>query len=79
MEEAEFHRSLTAGGNSHTQQILFCGGPALTDSSRVPWMAACVLRQSFGRRIFWPRKIRLASLMTSRSASKIALYLLAAP
>ncbi|MCW5734902.1 MAG: manganese catalase family protein [Enhydrobacter sp.] len=42
MEEAEFYRSLTAGGNSHTQAILFGGGPALTNSSGVPWTAAYV-------------------------------------
>jgi len=42
MEEAEFYRSLTAGGNSHTQTILFGGGPALTNSSGVPWTAAYI-------------------------------------
>ncbi|WP_428663829.1 manganese catalase family protein [Reyranella sp.] len=42
MEEAEFYRSLTAGGDSHTQAILFGGGPALTNSSGVPWTAAYV-------------------------------------
>jgi Mn-containing catalase len=42
MEEAELYRSLTAGGNSHTQAILFGGGPALTNSSGVPWTAAYV-------------------------------------
>jgi len=42
MEEAEFFRSLTAGGDSHTQSILFGGGPALTNSSGVPWTAAYV-------------------------------------
>lgn len=34
--------SLTAGGNSHTQSILYGGGPALTNSSGVPWTAAYV-------------------------------------
>src|SRR5690348_11775494 len=30
--EAELYRSLTAGGDSHTQSILFGGGPSLTNS-----------------------------------------------
>jgi len=42
MEEAELYRSLTAGGNSHTQSILYGGGPALTNSSGVPWSGAYV-------------------------------------
>jgi Mn-containing catalase len=42
MEEAELYRSLTAGGDSHTQGILFGGGPSLTNSSGVPWTAAYV-------------------------------------
>src|SRR3954471_534814 len=42
MEEAELYRSLTAGGDSHTQSILFGGGPSLTNSSGVPWTAAYV-------------------------------------
>jgi len=42
LEEAELYRSLTAGGNSHTQAILYGGGPALTNSSGVPWTAAYV-------------------------------------
>ncbi|HKV15911.1 MAG TPA: manganese catalase family protein [Reyranella sp.] len=42
MEEAELYRSLTAGGNSHTQSVLFGGGPSLTNSSGVPWTAAYV-------------------------------------
>jgi Mn-containing catalase len=42
LEEAELYRSLTAGGNSHTQSILYGGGPALTNSSGVPWTAAYV-------------------------------------
>lgn len=42
MEEAEMYRSLTAGGDSHTQSILYGGGPALTNSSGVPWTAAYV-------------------------------------
>jgi Mn-containing catalase len=42
LEEADLYRSLTAGGNSHTQGILYGGGPALTNSSGVPWTAAYV-------------------------------------
>jgi len=42
MTEAELYLSLTAGGNSHTQAILYGGGPALTNSSGVPWTAAYV-------------------------------------
>src|SRR5690349_21912012 len=37
MKEAELYRSLTAGGDSHTQAILYGGGPSLTNSSGVPW------------------------------------------
>jgi len=42
MEEADLYMSLNAGGNSHTQSILYGGGPALTNSSGVPWTAAYV-------------------------------------
>jgi Mn-containing catalase len=42
MEEAELYLSLTKGGNSHTQSILYGGGPALTNSSGVPWTFAYV-------------------------------------
>jgi Mn-containing catalase len=42
MKEADLYRSLTAGGDSHTQSILYGGGPALTNSSGVPWTAAYV-------------------------------------
>ena len=42
MEEADLYRSLTAGGNSHTQSILYGGGPSLTNSSGVPWTAAYI-------------------------------------
>lgn len=42
MSEAELYRSLTAGGDSHTQSILYGGGPALTNSSGVPWTAAYI-------------------------------------
>jgi Mn-containing catalase len=42
MKEAELYMSLTRGGNSHTQSILYGGGPALTNSSGVPWTAAYI-------------------------------------
>jgi len=42
LEEAELYKSLTAGGNSHTQSILYGGGPSLTNSSGVPWTAAYI-------------------------------------
>jgi len=42
MTEAELYRSITAGGDSHTQSILYGGAPALTNSSGVPWTAAYV-------------------------------------
>lgn len=42
MSEAELYLSLTKGGDSHTQAILYGGGPALTNSSGVPWTAAYV-------------------------------------
>src|SRR6195952_3260685 len=42
MEEADLYMSLTAGGDSHTQSILYGGGPSLTNSSGVPWTAAYV-------------------------------------
>ncbi len=42
MEEADLYLSLNAGGNSHTQSILYGGGPALTNSSGVPWTAAYI-------------------------------------
>jgi Mn-containing catalase len=42
MEEADLYMSITAGGNSHTQSILYGGGPALTNSSGVPWTAAYI-------------------------------------
>ncbi|WP_457797800.1 manganese catalase family protein [Methylocystis sp. S23] len=40
--EADLYRSLTQGGDSHTQAILYGGGPALTNSSGVPWSAAYI-------------------------------------
>lgn len=42
MEEAELYISLTQGGDSHTQAILYGGGPALTNSSGVPFSGAYV-------------------------------------
>lgn len=42
MEEADLYMAINAGGNSHTQSILYGGGPALTNSSGVPWTAAYV-------------------------------------
>lgn len=40
--EADLYRSLTQGGDSHTQALLYGGGPALTNSSGVPWTAAYI-------------------------------------
>lgn len=42
LAEADLYMELTAGGNSHTQALLYGGGPALTNSSGVPWTAAYV-------------------------------------
>ncbi len=42
MEEAEMYLALNQGGNSHTQAILYGGGPALTNSSGLPWTAAYI-------------------------------------
>jgi Mn-containing catalase len=42
MSEAELYMALNAGGNSHTQSILYGGGPSLTNSSGVPWTAAYI-------------------------------------
>ena len=42
-EEADMYRSLTGAGNdSHLTQILYGGGPALTNSGGVPWTAAYI-------------------------------------
>jgi Mn-containing catalase len=42
-EEAELYRSLTGAGNdSHLTQLLYGGGPPLTNSAGVPWTAAYV-------------------------------------
>lgn len=42
MEEAELYLAINAGGDSHTQSLLYGGGPALTNSSGVPWTAAYI-------------------------------------
>ena len=42
MSEADLYMSLTAGGNSHTQSLLYGGGPSLTNSSGVPWTSAYI-------------------------------------
>jgi Mn-containing catalase len=42
MAEADLYRSLNAGGDSHTQALLYGGGPSLTNSSGVPWTAAYI-------------------------------------
>jgi Mn-containing catalase len=42
-EEAELYRSLTGTGNdSHLTQLLYGGGPPLTNSGGVPWTAAYI-------------------------------------
>jgi len=43
MEQAELYRAISGGGNdSHCTQLLYGGGPALTNSAGVPWTAAYV-------------------------------------
>ncbi|KLD69813.1 manganese catalase family protein [Xanthomonas pisi] len=42
MEEAMDMRSMTQNSTSHTQQILYGGGPALVNSAGTPWTAAYV-------------------------------------
>jgi len=42
-EQADLYRSITGAGNdSHLTQVLYGGGPALTNSGGVPWKAAYV-------------------------------------
>jgi Mn-containing catalase len=42
-EQADLYRSITGNGNdSHVTQVLYGGGPALTNSGGVPWTAAYV-------------------------------------
>jgi Mn-containing catalase len=42
MAEIEDMRNLSGNSTSHTQQILYGGGPALVNSSGVPWNAAYI-------------------------------------
>ncbi|MDB5596401.1 MAG: Mn-containing catalase [Hyphomicrobiales bacterium] len=42
LKEAELYRSLSAGCSSHTEALLYGGGPSLTNSSGVPWTAAYI-------------------------------------
>ena len=42
MGEAEMFMALNAGGDSHTQSLLYGGGLSLTNSSGVPWTAAYI-------------------------------------
>ena len=42
MTEAELYMKMNSGGDSHTQAILYGGGPSLTNSSGVPWTAAYI-------------------------------------
>ena len=42
LKEAELYIDINQGGNSHTQSILFGGGPSLTNSSGVPFSGAYV-------------------------------------
>lgn len=42
MSEAELYMEINQGGDSHTQSLLYGGGPSLTNSSGVPWTAAYI-------------------------------------
>lgn len=42
LSEAEMYVAINAGGDSHTQSILYGGGPSLTNSSGAPWTAAYI-------------------------------------
>lgn len=42
MKEADLYRSLGQGCSSHTEALLYGGGPSLTNSSGVPWTAAYI-------------------------------------
>ncbi|MEE3627554.1 manganese catalase family protein [Nitrospirillum sp. BR 11752] len=42
MAEADLYAALNQGGDSHTQSLLYGGGPSLTNSSGVPWTAAYI-------------------------------------
>jgi Mn-containing catalase len=41
-KEADLYRSLSQGCGSHTEALLYGGGPSLTNSSGVPWSAAYI-------------------------------------
>lgn len=42
LSEADLYMEINAGGDSHTQSLLFGGGPSLTNSSGVPFSGAYV-------------------------------------
>ncbi len=42
VKEADLYRSLSGGCSSHTQALLYGGGPSLTNSSGVPWTSAYI-------------------------------------
>lgn len=42
MKEADLYAGLNQGGDSHTQSLLYGGGPSLTNSSGVPWTATYI-------------------------------------
>src|SRR5947209_7853455 len=42
LSEADMFVAVNAGGDSHTQSVLYGGGAALTNSSGVPWTAAYI-------------------------------------
>ncbi len=42
LDEAELFMAMNQGGDSHTQSLLYGGGPSLTNSSGVPWTAAYI-------------------------------------
>ena len=51
LDQAELYRSISGGGNdSHVTQLLYGGGPPLTNSAGVPWTTA---RPSSTSRISW--------------------------
>jgi Mn-containing catalase len=42
LKEADLYQALSSGGDSHTQALLYGGGPSLTNSSGVPWTASYI-------------------------------------
>jgi len=42
LSAADTYAAINAGGDSHTQSLLYGAGPALTNSSGVPWTAAYI-------------------------------------